>query len=351
MVRNYIKKGGHGGARKCAEVGSTLFAITLNKVTWSKQETFGWLMETGYIQEMCVAEESYCSDIDDVTGEEVGTSEFKHHHIYIRSTENLLFDYWHEVLVTFTEDLGYDLQKCRKAQDWIRYITKEDWKPCCYHIHESLMSLFARTKRMCVRKYKEPNRVNPADPFYVAEKQWRRTCMDIAEDHMDELRSKKIRLMPTLPINMECKCVADLVYTFRGGSNMYVHGNPGIGKTELFEALIKEKKVFRCGTFNKFMFGAMKEDTEIILFEDFVWPQDRSQDPDSMFSRLLSIMTGKPVGIESKGKDATIKVFNVQCIFLSNEFIPSGKEMFERRCKIFNCYHNLFNCNLCGGFL
>lgn len=360
MVRTYVKKGNHGGARADAgvkagtELGFALWALTLNNVTWSKRETAEWLLASDLVRDICVAQEKYDdTEVDCDTGEVIVAEEIRyHHHVFMHCHEKIFTADMHELIVMLTEDLGFDLQGCRSRDHWLKYISKVDWCPYMKGVKYTELCLYAKTKQFACREYNTIKTVKPTDPFFVNAGNFKRVCQEVCEDHVQGLMMKEKKAKVHHAANLECKCVTDIVYTYRNNDNMYIYGDAGVGKTELIEGLIKDRVVFRPGNLNKFMFGSMPLDVEVILFEDWSWPLEKKDDPDNMFYRLLSIMDHKPVCIEKKGKD-TIEIYvpRVQCIFLSNERIPAMKDMFERRCRCFNIpyKHKLYECNCCRG--
>jgi hypothetical protein len=358
MPRTYVKKGGHGGARVKSgrELGKgELFAITLNMVQWNKKEMGEWLIESEWIDKIVVAEEAYKGEVDCITHQYIPRDPPEYHqHIFIKTKESMKFEDIRQVLDLLTDGLGYDLQVCHNVSAWLKYITKEDQFPYYKNVDYTEFSMACKAKQHAVMNYRSANdHVNGSAAFFVNAGNFKRIFQEVAEDHIRELQQVIKKQKVYHGVNSQCKCQTDIVQMFNNGDNIYIRGDPGIGKSELIESLIQPKKVFRAGGLNRFMFGSIRNDVEVILFEDFVWPNSDNPDRDNMMSRILSIMDGKDVPIEKKGKDTYefIKDHHVQCIFLSNEFIPAGKEMFERRCRHFNLYCPFKDCLQCGGLL
>lgn len=332
MVRNYIKRG---------PKGSHDFCLTINGIDCPKSVIGDWFAKSGDFSAVCVAEEEYHAPFDCDTGV-IGDSKGVHQHCFLRSNDAMLLDDLREIILTLTDDIGFDLQVCKSRKSWLIYISKEDYFPYMFNVRVSELSLYARAQHHIKNKYRRPDNVDKADYFMVAAGNFRNVCIDMANKHMDDLREKVQMERPTLEPNMSCWLVRSIYNRFLKGEHLYIYGLPGLGKTELIDRLISKKKVWKAGANDRFMFGTLHEGYEIILFEDF-----KPFDHEKYLSTTLSIMDKKPVTLSEKGKNDCTKMFNAQVIFVSNETIPSCMSMLERRVQFFCVDHKMYDCVAC----
>jgi hypothetical protein len=124
--------------------------------------------------------------------------------------------------------------------------------------------------------------------------------------------------------------------------NIYIEGPPGHGKTEIIDTLIKGKRIFKAGCNSNFMWGGLKEDTEIIWFEDFSVENYKGN-----IETILSLMDKKETTISEKGKNDRTVYYTGQFIFISNFPIPIGEERFTRRIKHHYINHKIHECTGC----
>lgn len=332
MVRNYMKKG---------PKGSHEFSLTINGIECDKVVIGEWFAYE--FSDICVAEEKYHPNLDPLTGE-VGDGDVGvHQHIYLKSNEPLMLDYVRDIVVTLVDNLGFDLQLCRSRRNWLIYITKEDYCPYLKNVRVSELSLFARTKYYCKTKYVKPGIIDKADEFIFGVGNFRNVVLDAVEKHMGEVREKVQNNRSVMVPNINCWLSRAIIGSFnRDNGHLYIYGLPGVGKTELIDSLIIGKKVFRVGGVDRFMFGGLYEDCDIMLFEDF-----KPFEHEKVLPTMLSIMDGKPVSISEKYKIDCVKMFKCRCIFLSNECIPSCMSMLDRRVKFFCVDHKMYDCVSC----
>jgi len=119
MVRNYIKKGAKG---------SHDFCLTINGIECDKVVIGEWFLRDEIFSDVCVSEENYHEGLDPLTGEPL-QEKGKHQHVYLKSIEALKLDYVRDIVLTLTDDIGFDLQVCKSRKSWLIYITKEDYCP------------------------------------------------------------------------------------------------------------------------------------------------------------------------------------------------------------------------------
>lgn len=333
MVRNYAKKGGKPAHDFC---------LTINGIECDKVVIGEWFKNSGDFEAVCVAEEKYHGEIDPLTGEVDDIDHGVHQHVYLRTIEGYMLNDLREVILTLTDDIGFDLQLCKSRKSWLLYITKEDYCPFMYNVRVSELSLYARAKYHIKNVYKKPGKIDKADHFMVAAGNFRNVVVDMANNHMEELREKVAADRLTFEPNMQCWLVRSIFKRFLQGQHLYIFGLPGLGKTELIDRFIINKKVWRAGANDRFMYGTLDESYDIILFEDF-----RPFEHEKFLSTTLSIMDKKPVTLSEKGKNDVTKMIRSQVIFVSNEVIPSCMSMLERRVEFFSVDHKMFDCISC----
>jgi hypothetical protein len=333
MVRNYIKKGGRG---------SLEFILTINNVTWPKSLTGEWFKHDPLFVEIAVGEEDYNPPLDCDTGMPSDAVIGKHHHCFFKTSEPVKLDYVREMVITLTDDGGFDLQCCKSRKSWLIYLSKGDKCPYLYNILVKDLSLFARANYHLVTKYREPGVIDRADHFMIGAGNFRNVILDLAENHMERLREKKHDARVTLEPNMSCWLTRSIFHSLVNREHVYIFGLPGLGKTELVDRFIQRFKTFRVGATDRFMFGGLNESHKVILFEDF-----KPFEHEKMLPTVLSIMDKKPVSISAKYATDCTKMFDAQVIFVSNEPIPSCMSMLERRVKFFCVDHKLYDCVTC----
>lgn len=342
MVRTYVKKGGHGGAR-VVEKRSHEFALTLNDVDWEKSHTGWWFSQDSNILDICVAEEPYHPPLDCDSGTVVDDEPGRHQHIYLRFEDGMRLEEVRTLVLTLVDDKGFDLQVCKSRRNWLIYITKEDGHPYLKNVKVSELSLFARSNHHIKTTYRVPKPINKADAFMLSCGNFRNSVIDMANVHLDALRRDIQSRRQTLQPNMGCgwsrkivKCLSE------SDKHLYIYGEPGVGKTELVDRFTQIYQPWRCGFPDKWVFGTLKENDEFALFEDF-----DTQKVESVLPQLLSIMDKKPVAISQKYVDDATKLFKCRCIFISNYQLPMHHPMY-RRCDYVQVDHKMFECVYCN---
>lgn len=333
MVRNYVKKGGRG---------STEFCLTINGIDCDKVTVGEWFLNDGLCVDVCVAEEDYHEMLDPVTGKISDVDAGKHQHCYLKTGEAMFLNDLREYVITLTDDVGFDLQVCKSRKSWLIYITKEDCHPFIKNVRVSELSLYARAQHHIRNKYRKPRPVDTADHFMVAAGNFRNVCVDMANDHVNQLREQVQNDRVTLAPNMQCWLTRAIMKSLVNREHIYIFGLPGLGKTELVDRFVSGFKTWRAGAVDRFMFGTLHEGYEIVLFEDF-----KPFECEKMLPTILSIMDKKPVSISEKFKNDSVRMFNAQVIFVSNETIPSCMSMLDRRVKYFCVEHKMFECVSC----
>lgn len=344
MVRTYVKRGGHGGARipRGNPRLSHEFAITLNHVTWEKSFTGWWFSSCPNVSDLCVAEETYHPPLDCDSGEPVDCEPGKHHHVYVKFIDGLSLPDVQAIVATLMDDLGYDLQLCKSRRNWLIYITKEDACPYIKNVRVSELSLFARAQHHFKTNYKTPCEINRADGFMLSTGNFRNIVLDMGNDHVNKLRLLHQSRRNTREPNDRCGWTRKIKEHFRIGSHLYIFGAPGVGKTELIDYLSKDSVPWRCGYPDKWCFGTLKEEDTIALFEDY----DHSK-TTLVQSTILSIMDKKPVAICKKYENDSIKMFKCVCIFISNYILSEGEPLFRRIVNI-EVDHCMYSCVGCS---
>lgn len=331
MVRNYIKKG---------PKPATIFALTINNVDWPKSLTGFWFQQDENVKALVVGEENYHPPLDCDTGLPVDTEEKKHHHVFIEFYEPMKLPDIKTMVDTLTDDKGYDLQVCKSRRNWIQYITKGEGHPFIYNVSISECSLFTRATNHIKNKYKRPCPVDTADDFMVSAGNFRNVCIDMANRHVKKIRLELQAQRTSYEPNMQCGYVRKIYNAITSGKHIYIHGAPGVGKTEIIDRIIKLTKCWRSNGNDKWMFGTLEENDEFAVFEDF------DLFSFTMLPTLLSIMDRKPVSVSQKYVDDQIKMFNTKCIFISNYTLCNSSPLF-RRVEYIDVEHKMFECEYC----
>lgn len=331
MPRSYIKTG---------PKPSHLFALTLNKVEWPKSLTGFWFTQDGGVKSMVVGEEDYHVPLDCDTGKVSDGDNGRHHHCFIEMVEGYLLDDMRTMVDTLVDGKGYDLQVCKSRKSWIIYCTKGDGHPFLYNVGISECSLYARSNNHIKNKYKRPMPIDTADDFMFAAGNFRNVVIEMANNHCKRLRNDLQNDRAVMDPNMLCGYSRKIYNSFINGKHLFIYGQPGVGKTELIDSLVKPKKTWRAGAVDRFMFGTLTEYDEVALFEDF------DLNNFSQLAVLLSVMDGKPVAICQKFKDDEIRMFSAKCIFISNYMLSDASPLY-RRVTYVCVSHKIYECEKC----
>jgi hypothetical protein len=342
MPRTYVKKGGHGGKRSHVLQGSHEFALTINGIDCPKSVIGDWFSRDDNISDIAVGEEQYHSALDcdtgDVSDEVVGV----HQHIYLKFVDAMLLPDVREIVLTLTDDIGFDLQLCKSRRNWLMYLSKEDSSPFMKNVRVSELSLWARANNHIKTKYRKPMKVDRADHFMVAAGNFRHVVLDIATNHIQQLRKKEDLSRVTMAPNMQCWLTRAIYNAFVSGDHLYLHGMPGVGKSILVDRLIHGVNVWRAGTSDRFMFSELDEEVKICLFDDF-----QPLDYVSQLPRIQAMMDKLPCTVSAKGLPDQTRLISAQFIFVSNEPIPGQMLSLERRVKFFCVDHKMYECLTC----
>lgn len=337
MVRTYVKKGGHGGARV---KGSTIFALTINKVDWPKSLTGFWFQQEPDVKSIVVGMEDYHPPLDCDTGLPSDEPVSQHQHVFIETSIPYLLADIKTMVETLTDDKGYDLQVCKSRRSWLNYITKSDGHPFLFNVSISECSLFARAQNHIKNKYKRPCPVDTADDFMVSAGNFRNVIISMANNHVKRLRTELQAQRTSFEPNMQCGITRAIYNALFGDKHIYIYGPPGVGKTEVIDRVVKEKITWRTGNNDKFMFGTLNESDQYAVFDDF------DHMSFTMLPTLLAIMDKKPVAISQKYQDDQIKMFSAKCIFISNYSLSKEHPLY-RRVEYFSVDHKMYDCEHC----
>lgn len=332
MVRNYIKKGGRG---------STEFCLTINGLETDKVTIGEWFLNDPVFKAIVVAEEAYHGALDPITGEPEDSCGV-HQHCFLETNEPMKLDDVREIILTLTDDIGFDLQTCKSRKSWLLYITKEDANPFLKNVRVSECSLWCRSNHHVKTKYRRPGKVDRADHFIFSVGNHKKIVLDLADNHMENLRRKEELERPTLEPNMRCWLTRAIYRSFMNGDHMYILGMPGMGKSALVDRMIHGKKVFRVGHPDRFMFSELDESYDIVLFDDFM-PMEYA----SHIARIQSMMDKFPTTVSIKGMSDQTRLIKAQFLFVSNEPIPSVICSLERRVSFYSVDHKMYDCVSC----
>lgn len=333
MVRTYVKKG---------PKGSHDFGLTVNTIDMNKVDIGEWFSRDENISDICVAQEEHHDGLDPLTGEPIDGPVRYHHHIYLKFIEAMKLPEVQDIVNTMTDDVGYDLQVCKSRRNWLMYITKEDGNPYLKNVRVSELSLFARAQNHIKTKYKKPTKVDRADHFMVAAGNYRNVCLDMASNHIQNLREKVDQSRETMAPNMQCWLTRAIYSALVRGDHVYLYGMPGVGKSQLVDRFIHGSKVWRSGHPDRFMFSELDESVKICLFDDF-----QPVEHVAYLPRIQAMMDKLPVTVSAKGLPDQTRLIQAQFIFVSNENIPSAMQSLERRVSYFNVDHRMHDCIAC----
>lgn len=298
------------------------FAITINNISWSKRDLFDYWSIDLKIKRFACGAESYHKPLD-------------------CDTDKYFLSEVRDLLMVFIGDEGHsvDVQCCRSVRNWLIYLSKDDFCPFLFNVRVSELSLYARAKHHAKTVYRYPRRINKDDPFLVASGQNSRFVSGIIEEHINDLRQRRDAARILYQPNVRCGVAGSIIEAIQ---HLYIESPPGYGKTELVDYVLKNRKVWKAGEPNQFLFGTLTEEYEFIWFEDFDINKYQGH-----LATLLSLMDSKPVTISKKYEDDRTIIFKGRFIFTSN--YPIGyNDHFRRRVKEIYVNHKMFECLGCA---
>lgn len=332
MVRNYVKKGPRG---------STEFCLTINGIETDKVTIGEWFLNEPLIKAIVVAEEEYHPPLHPITGEPDGNGGV-HQHCFIETREPMQLNDLREIILTLTDDIGFDLQTCKSRKSWLIYITKEDANPYIYNVKLGETSLWCRANNHIKNKYKRPAPIDKADHFMFSVGNHKNVVIELANNHIKKLRRDEDLARVTREPNMSCWLTRAIYRAYLDGQHLYLHGAPGMGKSALVDRLIHGKKVWRAGHPDRFMFSELDETVEVVLFDDF-----QPMNYESLLPRIQSLMDKYPTTVSIKGQPDETRLIKAQFIFVSNDTIPSCMCSLERRVSFYSVDHKMYECVTC----
>jgi hypothetical protein len=314
----------------------------------------------GLLEELAISEENYQPPLDPETLVAPPTTE-KHHHIYMKTKNGMWFEEISKIIEIFTgeENWSRNIQSCKSKKATILYITKYEKAPYLYNVRVSECSLYTRAWHHAITTYNKSEKIQYSHPFLVSSGIANyRFVTGIIQEHMDSLTQKILTNRPTLTIrppfrlhphyaiyikvNQTCRYTHDISTAITSMQNIYIEGPPGYGKTELIDTLTKGRKIFKAGCNSNFMWGGLREDIDIIWFEDFSLENYKGN-----IETILSLMDKKETTVSEKGKNDRTIYYTGQFIFISNYPIPIGEERFQRRIKHHYINHKIYECKGC----
>jgi hypothetical protein len=316
--------------------------LTINCIEMNKVEIGEWLLNEELITDICVAEEQHHPQLDPITGEPSDEEVKLHHHVYMKFSEKVKLDYVRDIILTLTDDIGFDLQPCRSRQNCLKYITKEDGHPFMKNVRVSELAFNARVTHHVKTTYKKVKKIDTADHFMISAGNYRNVAIAFAEKHIGELREKEEKNRITMAPNMQCWLTRAIYNAYLKKDHLYLYGRPGMGKSQLVDRMISQFKCWRAGHADRFMFSELDETHDICLFDDFQPTEYQSHLP-----RIQAMMDKLPTTVSIKGKPDQTRLIKSQFIFVSNEQIPSSMASLERRVEFFNVDHTMWNCVSC----
>ncbi len=235
-----------------------------------------------------------------------------------------------------------NIQQCRSKKSVVLYLSKEDRAPFLYNVRVSELSLFARAWYHARKTYTYPQKVNKADSFIVSCGQNSRFAIAIMEEQVEQLRQKKADERRIYAPNHRCNITHQILLGLISPKHLYIQGEPGLGKTELVDSFLVEKKYWKAGEPSTFIFGTLPDTVDYICFEDFDLVKYQGN-----INNLLSLMDHKETAISRQCVDDKIVTLHAKFIFTSNFQIPSAYSMFNRRIEYIHVCHKMFECTGC----
>lgn len=209
-----------------------------------------------------------------------------------------------------------------------------------FGVRVSELSLYARAWYHAKSVYRTIRPVDKCHPFITSLGQYQRIALDIVNEHLNEMRRKENLTRPVLPPNMNCYQTRNIVEALEDGvSHVYIQGTPGIGKTEIIDWYLRGRRYWKAGEPSNFLFGTLVEKIDFIWFEDFDMFKYGAH-----LNTLLALMDHKETTISRKGVDDRTIICPARHIYISNYNIPNDYPMFQRRLKVFNLDHKLYEC-------
>lgn len=323
---------------------SHCFFLTINHVEWSKSSFGEWLLAAELASEFAIGEEEYHPALNPDTGLPSSDPVGRHHHIYIKFIEGYRYEEVQEIISEFLggEVYSFNLQVCKSPKAVLIYLSKDDKCPMLFNVRVSQLSLYARAWHHARTTYKTITTVTKNDPFIVASGLNARFCLGIIEEHLNDLRSGIIADKVYFHPNRSCKFINDILQSLDSGAHTYVHGLPGLGKTEVVDYFLQGKRFWKAGEPSNFIFGTINESYDYVWFEDYDHDKYRPN-----LINLLSLMDHKETTISKKGVDDRTILLHAQFIFTSNFMIPTNYDMFRRRVTYIDVTHKTFECTGC----
>lgn len=213
-----------------------------------------------------------------------------------------------------------------------------------HNVRVSELSLYARAWHHAKSVYRTIRPIDKSDPFLIGLGQYQRFGISIIEQHLANLRKKEADERRVFEPNRRCQITRNILEALDDGvSHLYIVGTPGIGKTEVVDWYLKGRKYWKAGEPSNFLFGTLTDKLEFIWFEDFDLMKYNGH-----LNSLLSLMDHKETTISRKGCDDRTIISPARFIFISNYQIPCDYPMFQRRLKIIQVDHQLWNCQCAG---
>ncbi|CAF0868883.1 unnamed protein product [Didymodactylos carnosus] len=310
--------------------------VTITHVDWSKDESAFWFSQDELVKRYLVAEELHDDTID------------RHHHIFVEYSEDVNLDYVRSCVTCLSDNLSIDVSVCKSQKNWLKYCTKYDFNPVRFNVRVEELSFGAQLSSHVEDHYISRYQVDFMDPFLVMHGNNRSTIISYINEWLSRRRVEIVDQREVILPNVSCGFTMRFDYWFgENKGNIYLWGEPGVGKTELVDFYMKGERVWRPSSVSPYMWSGLTEDFEYVWFEDFRISNYRTE-----ISRLLSLMDGKPVSVQGKYKDDQLVLTRARFIFTSNEKDDIDYPEFARRVQIFHVDHQMFCCPGgagCGG--
>lgn len=293
----------------------TLLAITIPKYSGSREDFEEWLVLNwdGRINRYCIAQEKHVDDT-------------MHLHAFVQlpdetedGIDRIIADEVTRSLEVWL-DKGANVQACRSAKTWIKYITKEDENAILSDVSPHECSLYLQTALLAKKekfKWNHPHVAAHANTAHVVRNMWDA----FRRQHAEPVRCERVQ--HPLPLELgEYTWMRNAIniinnyieYPTFKKPHVYLWGPPNCGKSTFVNYLLDYmnwKPVFPLKNKSAFWLAQVDEDHHVILMDDF-------RPDDYTLSDLLNLLQGGWMSRQRKGIDPESFQWRKPIIITSN---------------------------------